>query len=295
MSKSAAIKQKKAKQIGRYVLKEKLGEGATGIVYRAYDPLMDRDVAIKSIKVESLNEEGVKHAINEFHHEAKIAGKYAHENIVAIYDIISVGRLDYIVMEYVPGRSVMDYMIAIGPMDVDETLSVVHKCCIGLAYIHYHGVIHRDIKPGNIMYHPAQSIAKLMDFSISHNIEDKPARDNGTIAYMAPEHFDSNRSISFLTDIFALGSTMYRMLTKKYPFRKENTVYQILHEDPVPITDLRPEIPQEVSEIADKAMAKANADRYQSAAEFARNVESVMNRLYPNSDLLNTSNKYMAL
>ena len=164
----------KIKHIGRYQLEDKLGEGASGVVFRAYDPVMDRDVAIKSAKADILTEEQIKEVIEEFHYEAKIAGKYAHENIVTIYDVIRHDRLDHIVMEYVPGRSVQDYMKATGPLDVDEALSIVHKCCVGLAYIHYHGVIHRDIKPGNIMYHPAQGIAKLMDFSVAHNIEDPP-------------------------------------------------------------------------------------------------------------------------
>ena len=291
----AIKKQSKINYIDRYQLGEKLGEGASGIVYRAYDPIMNRSVAIKSVKAESMTEEQIKHALNEFRHEAQIAGKYAHENIVTIYDVISDDRLDYIVMEYVPGRSVMDYMIAVGLMDVDETLSVVHKCCVGLAYIHYHGVIHRDIKPGNIMYHPAEGIAKLTDFSISQNIEDPPVRDIGTIAYMAPEHFDPDRRITFLTDIFALGCTMYRMLTKKYPFTKENTIDQILHKPAVPVCELRPEVPQEVSDIIDKAMAKADADRFQSAAKFANKIENVMNRLYPNSSLINSSKEYMSM
>lgn len=288
-------KQSKISHIGRYQLREKLGEGATGVVYRAYDPVMNRSVAIKSVKAESMTEEEINHSLNEFRHEAEIAGKYAHENIVTIYDVISDGRLDYIVMEYVPGRSVMDYLIAVGPMDVDETLSVIHKCCVGLAYIHYHGVIHRDIKPGNIMYHPAEGIAKLTDFSISQNIEDPPIRDTGTIAYMAPEHFDPDRRISFLTDIFALGSTMYRMLTKKYPFTKKNTVDQILYKPAVPVCELQPEVPQEVSDLVDRAMAKADADRFQSAAKFAIEIENVMNRLYPNSPLLNSSKDYMLM
>ncbi len=290
----AIKKQTKIDHIGRYQLDVKLGEGASGVVYRAYDPVMDRDVAIKSAKAEALTEQQIKDVIDEFHYEAKIAGKYAHENIVTIYDVISHGKLDHIVMEYVPGRSVHDYMKATGPLDVDEALSIVHKCCVGLAYIHYHGVIHRDIKPGNIMYHPAQGIAKLMDFSVAHNIEDPPVRDTGTIAYMAPEHFDQARKISLLTDIFALGSTMYRILSGKYPFTSKNTAHQIQNEDPVPITELRSDIPQDVANIICKAIAKSDTDRYQNAAEFAKAVESVTNHLYPNSDLLNSSNKYMS-
>lgn len=281
--------------ISRYKLESKLGEGSSGIVYRAYDPLMDRSVAIKSIKVGTMNEEQIKQSLSEFHHEAKIAGKYTHENIVAIYDVINEGGLDYIVMEYVPGCSILDYMITIGTMDVEETLSVIYKCCIGLAYIHYHGVIHRDIKPGNIMYHPVNGIAKLTDFSISQKIEEQPVRNAGTIAYMAPEHFDENRRITSLTDLFALGSTMYRMLTKKYPFNKENTASQIMNESAIPVCELQPEVPKEVSSIIDKAMAKTDADRFQSAAEFAFEIKQTMDWLYPHSPLIDSPKEYVLM
>jgi eukaryotic-like serine/threonine-protein kinase len=279
--------------IGRYKLENKLGEGNSGIVYRAYDPLMDRTVAIKSIKAGTMNEEEIEQALSEFHHEAKIAGKYTHENIVAIYDVINESGLDYIVMEYVPGCSILDYMINIGPMDLEETLSVIYKCCIALAYIHYHGVIHRDIKPGNIMYHPVNGIAKITDFSISQKIEEQPIRNLGSLAYMAPEHFDANRKITTLTDLFALGSTMYRMLTKKYPFSKENTASQIMNATPVPVCELQTGIPKEVSSIIDKAMAKTDAERFQSAAEFANEIKRTMVCLYPHSPLLNSSKEYV--
>lgn len=279
--------------IGRYQLDARLGEGASGVVYRAYDPVMDRVVAIKSARTDTLTPEQIREVIAEYHHEAKVAGKYAHENIVTIYDVITHEGLDHIVMEYVPGRSVHDYMKATGPLDLDEALSITYKCCVALAYIHHHGVIHRDIKPGNIMYHPAQGLVKLMDFSVAHNIEDPPLRDTGTIAYMAPEHFDPKRRISLLTDIFALGATLYRILTGKYPFTNKNTAWQILHDAPVPITDLRPGIPPEVVVIIDKAMAKSDADRYQSASEFASAIKQVILKLYPDSNLLTSSVNYL--
>jgi serine/threonine protein kinase len=287
--------QKRPRQLGRYRLDAKLGEGASGVVYRAYDPLMDRDVAIKSARAETLNEEQIQEITAEFHHEARIAGKYAHENIVAIYDVVSDGGLEHIVMECVPGRSVQDYMKATGPLAVDEALSIIYKCCVGLAYIHYHGVIHRDIKPGNIMYHPAQEITKIMDFSVAHRIEEPPVRDTGTIAYMAPEHFDPERKISLLTDIFALGLTMYRMLTGKYPFTSKNTAYQIPHESPAPASELRSDVPSAVSALMSRAMAKEDKQRYQSAAEFAKDVEDVINMLYPDSDLIGSTDNYMSL
>ena len=282
-------------RIGRYELKAKAGEGTSGVVYRAYDPLLDRDVAIKLARTNTLTEDEVALVVEEFNHEAKIAGKFAHENIVTIYDVVSDGRLNYIVMEFVAGRSVQDYMDATGPLDIDEALSITHKCCVGLAYIHYHGVIHRDIKPGNVMYHPVHGIAKLMDFSVAHKIEEPPARDTGTIAYMAPEHFDRERRISMLTDVFALGSTIYRILTGEYPFTTEHTAFQIMHQDPTPVSQLRADVPEDVVAIVNKAMAKSDADRYQSAAELARAVEVAVQRLYPGAELINTSARYMTL
>ena len=292
MSTSGTRAQASSQRIGRYEIKGKAGEGTSGVVYRAYDPLLDRDCAVKLART-NVDEEELAQLVIEFHHEAQIAGKFAHENVVTIYDVVSEGRLNYIVMEFVPGRSLQDYMDATGPLDVEEALSVMHKCCVGLAYIHYHGVIHRDIKPGNIMYHPAHGIAKLMDFSVAHKIEQPPARDTGTIAYMAPEHFDRKRRISMLTDVFAMGSTMYRILTGRYPFDRKHTAFQILHEDPAPITRLRPDVQREAEFIVNKAMAKADSDRFQSAASMAHAIEATFRRLFPNSVLLDNPNRYM--
>ena len=281
--------------IGRYELKSKSGEGASGIVYRAYDPVLDRDVAIKKAKAETLSEEELKMVVDEFYHEAAIAGKFAHQNVVTIYDVVNNGIYDYMVLEYVPGRSIQDYMEATGPLDFAEALNIALKCGHALEYIHYHGVIHRDIKPGNIMYHPAQGIVKVMDFGVSHKIEEKPARDTGTIAYMAPEHFDRERQITALTDIFALGSSLYRLLTGQYPFDNRHTAFQIMQEDPEPMANLRADIPAELITITTRAMAKSDAERYQSAAEMAMDIENALQKLYPDSPYLNTSGRYTAL
>lgn len=294
MTKHAPRKLRNTNRIGRYEVVAKAGEGTSGIVYRAFDPALDRDVAIKLARLESLDAAGVAHVTEEFRHEAKIAGKFAHENIVTIYDVVSEGRLIYLVMEFVPGRSLDDYMKATGRLDLAEALMITYKSCVGLAYIHYHGVIHRDIKPGNILYHPAHRTVKLMDFSVAHSIEQPPPRDTGTIAYMAPEHFDPARRISQLTDIFALGSTLYRLLSGQYPFSREHTAFQILHQDPEPIRALRPDLPVEVAQLIERAMAKAEADRFQSAAEFAHAVEHACRVILPDADVIDTTARYLA-
>lgn len=294
MTKHAPQKLRNTNRIGRYELAAKAGEGTSGIVYRAYDPALDREVAIKLARLESLDDDGIAHVAAEFCHEAKIAGKFAHENIVTIYDVVNEGRLIYLVMEFVPGRSLDDYMKATGRLDLAEALMITFKSCVGLAYIHYSGVIHRDIKPGNIMYHPAQRTVKLMDFSVAHSIEQAPSRDTGTIAYMAPEHFDPARRISRLTDIFALGATLYRLLSGQYPFSREHTAFQILHQEPEPIRTLRPDIPEAVAKLIERAMAKSDADRFQSAAQFAREVEQVCRAILPDAGMIDTPARFLA-
>lgn len=288
-------KSDSAKAIGRYQLGRKLGEGASGVVHRAYDPVMDRTVAIKSAKADELPPEEVELVIAEFRHEARIAGKHSHENIVGIYDVIDHEGLDHIVMEYVAGRSVTEYLKSIGPMPIDTVLMIIYKSCIGLAYIHYHGIIHRDIKPGNILYHHAGDLVKIMDFSIAHEIDKPFPRNVGTLPFMAPEHFDPSRKITCQTDIFALGSTMYQMLVNKFPFTPKNTKDQILYAHQMPVTEIRPEIPREVNDLVERALAKEDADRFQSAAEFAYAIEYVMNRHFPDSHMSQTTESYMAI
>lgn len=279
--------------IGRYRIDRVLGAGAAGIVYRAYDPVLNRTVAIKSGRIEQLDQAQLQHLMAEFRHEASIAGRFAHENIVAIYDLIEDRGLTHIVMEYVTGRSVQEYLQSVGPMPVEAVLSIIYKCAEGLAYLHYNGVIHRDIKPGNILYHHAGDLVKIMDFSIAEAIDQPGPRESGTAAYMAPEHFDSNRKITPLTDVFALGATMYRMLVKRYPFSRQNIAAEIMSAQQVPVHEIRPEIPLPVSQIVDRAMAKTDAARFQSAAALAHEIERVLGACYPGSLIASQRDAYM--
>ena len=281
--------------IGRYEISRVLGEGAAGIVYRAYDPVMDRTVAIKSAKAEVLSDEDLNRVIEEFRHEARIAGKHAHENIVGIFDVVEHDGLEHIVMEHVAGRSVTEYLKSMGPLPIEIALMIAYKCAVGLAYIHFHGIIHRDIKPGNILYHHAGNLVKIMDFSISQEIDQDMPKGIGTAAYMAPEHFDPAVSISQSTDIFALGSTMYRMLVKKYPFKVRDAIEQIQFTQQTPVIELRPEIPAAVNEIVERAMAKKVTDRFQSAPEFAYAIRDVMEACFPGTLEASTAETYLAL
>ncbi len=270
------------KTIGRYKIEDKIGEGTYGVVYRGLDPLLKRDVAIKVAKIDTISPEETQELGKAFYNEAQIAGNFTHTNIVTVFDVGRDNGMDYLVMELVPGRPVDDYFSDTGLDSLEECIDIIHKCCIALDFVHFHGIIHRDIKPGNIIYNRPQGLVKLTDFGISHYLETKnPVKNAGTLAYMAPEHFLEARDITILTDIFALGCTMYKMLTGKRPFdgNSKTLVNQILYEAPTPLWGLRPDIPDEICEIVEKAMAKQDADRYQSALEFADDLMIAHNKI----------------
>jgi eukaryotic-like serine/threonine-protein kinase len=270
------------KTIGRYKIEDQIGEGTYGVVFRGQDPLLKRDVAIKIPKIDIISPEQTYELGIAFYNEAQIAGNFTHTNIATVFDVGRDNEMDYLVMEFVPGRPVDDYFGDTGIEDLEECLDIIHKCCVALDYVHFHGIIHRDIKPGNIMYNRPQGLVKLTDFSISHYLESKEhVKQAGTLVYMAPEHFIEAREITALTDIFALGSTMYKMLSGKRPFNGDakTLVDQILYESPTPLSEFRKDVSEEVSAIVEKAMAKQDEDRYQSALEFAADLKIAHNNL----------------
>lgn len=269
--------------LGRYKLIRLLGRGASGVVYRAHDPVLDRTVAVKVPRLDALDAEAVQGIAAEFRHEARIAGKFSHQNVVTVFDVGSDNGVDYIVMEFVPGRSLLDYFVAAGKLAVDEALYIGLKCCLALSHMHHHGVIHRDVKPGNVLYHAPGGTAKLMDFSVSHNIEHPPHHLTGSLGYMAPEHFDEKRPITFRTDLFAVGSSLYKLLSGRYPFDRTHTAYQVLHVEPPSLTSFRDDVPEAIEVAVQTAMAKADRDRFENAGVMARVMDGLLRRHYPGS------------
>ncbi len=271
------------KTIGRYTIEDKIGEGTYGLVFRGQDPLLKRDVAIKIPKINANSAEQTQDLGKAFYNEAQIAGNFTHTNIATVFDVGRDNGMDYLVMELVPGRAVDDYFGNTGIENIEECLDIIYKCCVALDFVHFHGIIHRDIKPGNIIYNRPQGLVKLTDFSISHYLETKDnVKNSGTLAYMAPEHFLEARDITYLTDIFALGSTMYKILSGKIPFKAGDPkalVDRILYESPTPLSELRRDVPKDICAIVDKAMAKKDEDRYQSALEFAADLKTAHNNL----------------
>ena len=260
-------------QLGRYEILGELGHGAMGIVYKAKDPLIDRVVAIKTIHLGLALDEKEEYE-ERFYQEAKAAGRLSHPNIVTIYDVGKSGDVAYIAMELLQGRELRDIMNESGLLPVDQVLDVVAQVAQGLAYAHEHDVVHRDVKPSNIMV-VRDGHVKITDFGIARMASSAVRTQTGMVLgspkYMSPEQV-MGKAIDRRSDIFSLGVMLYEMLTGQAPFVGENInaiMYQTLNVVPAPPNKLNPAVPEMLNFIVAKALAKKLEDRYQNAKDFA--------------------------
>ncbi|MHB1657406.1 MAG: serine/threonine protein kinase [Burkholderiales bacterium] len=265
------------KKLGRYEILSELGQGAMGVVYKAIDPLIERTVAIKTINL-NLSTEDLAKFEERFYREAKSAGRLNHPNIVTIYDVGKTDNVAYMAMEFMEGRLLKDVLDAHTPLSIDEIVDIGAKIAGGLAYAHEHGIVHRDVKPANIMLVRGNSV-KIMDFGIAqmpNGARTLAGTAWGSPKYMAPEQVIGNR-VDNRSDIFALGVILYEMLTGESPFDGDNIntiLYRIVHEMPVPPRSLAPRVPEVFNGIIAKALAKQPEQRYQDAQEFAKALRS---------------------
>ena len=263
-------------RIGRYEVVSALGHGAMGAVYKAVDPLIERDVAIKTI---SLNLSKAERAEFEerFYREAKSAGRLSHANIVTIYDVGETDDIAYIAMEYVEGKSLRELLDSGVVLPTEMISRIVARIANALHYAHENHVVHRDIKPANIMITSNRDV-KIMDFGIAQ-IPTGSRTQLGTVLgspkYMAPEQV-VGQPTDGRTDIFALGVVLYEMLTGTTPFNGDNLsaiMYQVLHEEPAPPSVINPRVPPGFDRITARALAKRPEDRYQTALAFAQDLD----------------------
>jgi serine/threonine protein kinase len=259
--------------LGRYEVLGELGQGAMGVVYKAKDPLIDRVVAIKTINLSLAMDEKEEYE-GRFYQEAKAAGRLNHPNIVTIYDVGKSGDVAYIAMELLEGRELRDIMNDGALLPVDQVLNIVAQVAQGLAYAHEHEIVHRDVKPSNIMV-IRDGHVKITDFGIarmaSSSVRTQTGMVLGSPKYMSPEQV-MGKAIDQRSDIFSLGVMLYEMLTGKAPFDGENVnaiMYQTLNAVIAPPNTVNPAIPEMVNFILAKALAKKVDDRYQNAKDFA--------------------------
>jgi len=251
-------------KIGRYEIRGELGRGAMGIVYRAYDPNIGREVALKTIHLDLQDAE----AVERFRREAKTAGILSHPNIVTIYDAGDDNGLFYIAMELVEGETLQEIM-ARGLLPVEQVISIVEQIAAGLDYAHARKVVHRDIKPANIMLTEGQ--VKVTDFGLAKVTSSMAASTKvvGTPSYMSPEQITSG-SLDGRSDIFSLGAMAYEMLTGVRPFQGDNipvVMFKVMREEPAPPVVVNPAIHPGLNYIVVKALAKEPAQRYQNCRE----------------------------
>ena len=279
------------KTISHYKILEKLGEGGMGVVYKAEDTELKREVAIKFLPHHIAASEEER---QRFKVEAQAAAALNHPNITHVYAIEKHDDEMFIVMEYIKGQELKDKIEA-GPLSIDDTLNLTIQIANGLQAAHEKGVIHRDIKSANIMLTEKGDV-KIMDFGLA-KVKGGPKLTKeqstlGTASYMSPEQ-SRGEEVDHRTDIFSLGILLYEMLTGQLPFKgdyEQAITYSILNEDQESITALRTGIPMELERIVNKCLQKKADARYQHADELLVDLQQIMKATEWNQGLSGTSN-----
>lgn len=292
---------KTPENIGRYKVIQEVGKGGMGVVYQARDPFIDRLVAIKALPAPSNGDPARRDARQQaFFNEARAAGKLVHPNIVAVFDAMIEKDMHYLIMEYIEGTTLGDFCTQSKFLPLDDILKLMFQCARALNYAHQNGVIHRDVKPGNIMV-SAENEIKISDFGIAHieGIKDPSEKKSmaGTVSYMSPEQLH-NKNITPQSDIFSLGVVMYELLTGKKPFKGENdyaTFFKIANEAPEPISKYRPGVPEALEHIVMRAMEKDLSKRYPTGLEFASDLSASFENLKRLKQRIDSKEKFNAL
>ena len=274
---------KKTTKIGRYKVLGELGRGAMGIVYKAEDPNLDRIVALKTIIIED-DAEGRKEYQKRFFLEAKAAGKLNHPNIVTAYDFGEEDGVAYLAMELVEGTDLRLRLkdgAALTPIDA---VDIAQQVAEGLGFAHERGIVHRDIKPGNIMLQP-RGQAKIMDFGLARmRVADHKTSTGmvlGTPKYMSPEQV-AGQPVDQRSDVFSLGIVLYEMLTGVRLFAGADTpqiMHNVVHVEHEPPSHIKPELPSMLDFVVARALKKDPAVRYQDAYELSADLGNCLAEL----------------
>lgn len=268
------------KQIGKYTVVEKVGEGAMGEVYKAHDPTLHRYVAVKTIN--DANDADPDHR-KRFLREARSAAQLIHPNIVTIFDFGEDEGRFYMAMELLEGADLKSLIREKDPLALSEKLRIMEQICEGVGHAHAKGIVHRDLKPGNI-HIQADGQVKILDFGLarvgSSDIT-KTGLVMGTPNYMSPEQVQA-QEVDSRSDVFSLGAVFYELLSNHKPFDADSmhaTLYKVAQAEREPITKYAPNLPQNIISILDKALSKDPGSRYQNAHEFLRSLREIRERL----------------
>jgi len=263
---------------GRYRLEARIGSGGMAEVHRGFDTTLNRTVAVKVLLPQFARDASF---VERFRREAQAAARLNQPNIVGVYDSGADGETQYIVMEFIEGRTLADFLSGGGSLTPMQAVEVAEKICDALSYAHARGVIHRDIKPANIMVTRSGEV-KVMDFGIARIVagpETAPQTSAvlGTAAYISPEQAQGH-GVDGRTDIYSLGAVLYEMLAERPPFVGDSPVsvaYKQVNETPEPPSTHNPDVPPRLDAVVMRALAKNPANRYQGAAEFEDDLRRV--------------------
>lgn len=263
----------KPRHLGKYTIQGRIGQGGMGVVWKAFDPDLQRTVAIKVLGGHLAHSPTAR---RRFQREARAAAAINHPNVMTIHAVEEQNATPFLVMEYVAGDSLKSYVISRGKVAPIEVIRLSLQICLGLAAAHAQGVIHRDVKPGNVMLHEGATRVRLADFGLARAAFDNSeltSHDHavGTPAYMAPEQIRGEK-MDARGDLFSLGCVMYFMLVGYSPFQgrtQAETIHKILDTSPPRLSDIDPSIPPVLADIIVKLLHKQPDDRYQSALEVA--------------------------
>ena len=266
-------------RIGRYDIERLIGSGGMGIVFKGFDTELNRPVAIKVLAPSIAYHGGAR---QRFSREAKAAAAVVHEHVVPIYNVESSGELPYLVMHYAQGDSLQNRIDKKGSLELKEILRISQQIASGLAAAHAQGLVHRDVKPANVLLENGIERALISDFGLAQAADDASVSCSGFLAgtpqYMSPEQARGEK-VNHLSDLFSLGSIMYTMCTGRTPFRGESTLevlQQVQSTEPKSILEINPDVPVWLVTLIERLMMKQSAARYQSATEVAQLLEQCL-------------------
>jgi serine/threonine protein kinase len=272
-------------QIGKYRVLQRLGDGATSEVFLGRDDFNQRDVAIKRVKMLPASDPmGGRFSERFFAAEAALVGRLQHPNVVQIIDAIPDPHMPYLVMELVPGSTLRDFCRPDHLLPLEQVIEIGFKCAMALGYVFRQGLIHRDVKPANLLTlldAQGQVIdVKVSDFGSVLNMDSEMTQVHrvGSLAYMSPEQLDGSE-LDARADMYSLGAVLYHLIAGRAPFdapSQSSLMHQIYHFDPAPLTALRPGLAPEVSAVVLRALAKKPDDRYADWDEFAKALSSLI-------------------
>ena len=265
-------------KIGRYQILQRVGRGGMGVLYRGFDPILDREVAVKVMLADF--SEDTEQMRPRFYREAKAVAKLQHRNIVTIFEFAEENNQPHIVMEFLRGVPLNVRMEQHPPLTLDDKLDVVAQLCSGLGYAHTQGIVHRDVKPANVFILEDGTV-KLLDFGVAKLATSTLTRQGdvvGSAPYMSPEQIAGTQDLDGRSDVWSTGVLLFELLSGKKPFDGDaltTVVMGILKNEPPPLDQLIPGLPKSVADVVARALQKDRDRRYQTAEELGRELQLI--------------------